>query len=222
MNPNGFFQIGTIVEQGQDGFDPETPGAGYVCVAVGTDRPLPYWMRMVMPYASKEFGWAVYPEVGDQVLVMRVGNGEWLCLGSLYTGTNLAKVKNDEGKKYGKNLVKEFRTKMGNAITIGDEDGKEYVTVDVKEGKMSFKMDLGAKAITVVGGDAETVDVTADKAVLTVTCKDATLKAGDAVVEIKSNKIDVKGAKLTVKSDAEITIEGGGKVVIKGSAVEIC
>jgi uncharacterized protein involved in type VI secretion and phage assembly len=223
MDSRTMFQLGKIVEQsGRDKVDPTPANLGWVCVEIGLSSPLKYWMRMVMPYASKQFGWAFYPEIGDQVLVMCLDSGEWLCLGSLYTGTNKAKVFNDEGKKYGKNKVKEIRTATGNAITIGDEKGKEYVTVDVKEGKMRFKMDLGGKSVLIDGGPATKVDVTAKDSVLTVTCKDAIVKAGDALVELKGGKINVKGAKITVTSDGDITVKAGGKVKIDASAVEIC
>ncbi len=220
---NGFFQIGKVVEKGVDGFEPEKAGLGWVCVEVGTTEPEVYWMRYLQPYASNEFGFAFYPEVGDQVLTVRVGNGEYVCLGSLYTGKNVAKITNDEGNEYGKNFIKEIRTRAGNAITINDEDDKQFVQIDVVEGKMSLKMDVGGKAITVFGdSDTSTFDVTAEEAVLNVTVKDAHVKAGDATIDIESGKIDVKGGATTVTSDADITVKASGKVVIKGSAVEIC
>lgn len=220
---NGFLQLGTIVKKGAEGFQPEKAGLGWVCVELGHKTPEIYWMRLVQPYASNKFGFAFYPEVGDQVLTVRMGSGEYLCLGSVYTGKNVAKITNDKANEYSDNFIKEIRTKAGNAITINDEDGKEYVQIDVKEGKMSVKMDLGGKAVTVNGGtDAETFDVTAEKAKLSVTVKDATVKAGDAVIDIASGKIDVKGAALTIKSDGAVTLEASAKVVIKGSAVEIC
>lgn len=223
MESKSMFQLGTVVEQtGREGTDPNPANIGWVCVEVGLTKPLKYWMRMVMPYASKQFGWAFYPEIGDQVLVTTLDSGEWLCLGALYTGTNKAKIFNDEGKKYGKNKVKEIRTATGNAITIGDEKGKEYVTVDVKEGKMRFKMDLGGKSVLIDGGPATKVDVTAKDAVLTVTCKDAIVKASAALVELKGDKINVKAAKITVNSDGDVTVKAGGKVKIDASAVEIC
>lgn len=220
---NGFFQIGTVVEQGMDGFEPEKPGLGWICVEIGTVSMETYWMRYVQPYASKEFGFAFYPEVGDQVLALRIGAGEYLCLGSLYTGKNVAKITNDEGNKYGKNFIKEIRTKAGTAITINDEDGKEYFQIDVKEGAVSVKLDVGGKAITVNGGsDTKNFDVKSENAVLKVTVKDAHVKAGDATIDIKSGKIDVKGGKMTVISNADITVKASGKIVIKGSTVDIC
>lgn len=220
---NGIFQIGHVVEKGVDGFEPPTPGLGWVCVEVGGKNPEVYWMRCVLPYASKKFGLAVYPEIGDQVLTVRIGGGEYMCLGSVYHAKNEAKVSNDEGNDYGKNFIKEFRTRAGNAIVIGDEDDKEFIHIDVKEGKMSMKMDIGGKSITVDGGtDTKNFDVIAKDAVLKVLCKDLHVKAGDATIDLKSGKIDVKGAKITVVSDGEVSVKAGGKVVIKGSAVEIC
>jgi hypothetical protein len=41
-------------------------------------------------------------------------------------------------------------------------------------------------------------------------------------VEIKSDKMTVQCAEVTVKSDGKITVNGGGKIVIDGPAVEIC
>ncbi len=219
----GYFQVGTVIEKGLKGFEPVNPGLGWVCVEIGNKTPEGYWMRLVQPYASNKFGFAFYPEIGDQVLTVRIGEGEFICLGSLYTKKTPAKIKNDEGDKYGKNFIKEIRTKAGNAITINDEEGKEFVQIDVKEGAISLKMDIGGKMISLDGGaDTKDVKVKSSDALLTVEVKDAIVKATGAVVEFKSDKISVKGAQITVKSDGKINIEGGGKIVIKGSAVDIC
>lgn len=223
VTANGFFQIGTIVKKGMDGQKADPPGQGWVCVEIGVKHPEQYWMRLVQPYASNKFGFAFYPEIGDQVLTIRIGSGEYLCLGSLYHSKNTAKIANVKGDEYGDNFIKEIRTKAGNAITINDEPDKEFVQIDVKEGKITVKLDMGGKAVTVKAcSDVKTFDVIATEADMKVEVKNATIKASDAVIDIKGSKIDVKGAKITVKSDAEITVEAGGKVVIKGSAVEIC
>lgn len=220
---NGHFQVGKVVEKALDGFEPETKGLGWVCVEIGNANPNAYWMRMVQPYASNKFGFAIYPEIGDQVLTLRIAGGEFLCLGSLYTKKTPAKITPDEGKKYGKNFIKEIRTKRGNAITINDEDDKEYVHVQVKEGKMSLKMDVGGKAITIDGTTAtKNFDIKAKDALLSVEVKDATVKASGAVIDIKSDKITVKAAEVTVKSSGNVTVQGTGKVVIKGATVDIC
>jgi uncharacterized protein involved in type VI secretion and phage assembly len=221
--PNGYFQLGTVIDQGADGFEPETAGLGWVCVALGHAKAEKYWMRLVQPYASKEFGVALYPEVGDQVLTVKIGRGEYMCLGSVYTGKNVAKVSNDEGNKYGDNFIKEFRTRRGNAIIINDEDDKEFVQIDVIDGAMTVKMDIGGKDITIDGTDkTKTFNVIAADADMTVEVKNSLLKAGGAKVEIKSDKMTVQCAEVTVKSDGKITVNGGGKIVIDGPAVEIC
>ncbi len=220
---NGFFQIGKVVEQSEDDYKPEEPGLGWVCVEIGHANPEVYWMRMVLPYASKEFGVALYPELGDQVLTVQVDKGEYLCLGCLYHKTNKAKISNDDGKKYGKNYIKELRTIAGTAITINDEKDKEYVFVDVKEGVISLKLDVGGKSIVVDGSTkTETITVSSKNAVVDVVIKDATVKATDAVIEIKGSAIDMKCAKLDIKVDGAVNLKAGGKIVIKGSAVDIC
>jgi len=219
---NGVFYIGTVAAEGQEGFQPRDPGLGWVPVKLGNAQTETYWARMVLAYATKETGMAVYPEVGDQVVVLRVGR-EYFCLGVVYTKSLKAKVSNDEGNKYGKNFIKEFRTPAGTGVTINDEKDKEYMFIDVKSGGISVRLDVGEKSI-IVDGDAkaETINVKATKAVVMVEVKDATVKASDAVVEFKSSKTSLKSAEITVKSDGKITIEAGGKIVIKGSAVEIC
>jgi len=223
LQANGHFQIGTIVKKGMDGFQPDPAGLGWVCVELGLKSPEQYWMRLVQPYASNKFGFAIYPEIGDQVLTLRLGTGEYLCLGSLYTAKNVAKISNDKGNEYGDNFLKEIRTKQGTAITINDEPDKEYMQVDVKEGKITVKLDVGGKAVTVKADTQnKNIDIISTEADVKVEVKNALVKASDAVIEIKSSKIDVKGAKITVKSDSTINVEAGGKIVIKGSAVEIC
>lgn len=218
---NGVFYIGTVAAEGQEGFQPRDPGLGWVPVKLGNAQTETYWARMVLAYATKETGMAVYPEVGDQVVVLRVGR-EYFCLGVVYTKSLKAKVSNDEGNKYGKNFIKEFRTPAGTGVTINDEKDKEYMFIDVKSGGISVRLDVGEKSI-IVDGDAkaETINVKATKAVVKIDVKDATVTASKAVVEFKESKTSLKTAEITVKSDGNITIEGG-KIVIKGSAVEIC
>ncbi len=223
LQANGYFQIGTIVKKGADDFKPDPAGLGWVCVELGARTPEQYWMRLVQPYASNKFGFAIYPEIGDQVLTVRLGTGEYLCLGALYTGKNVAKVSNDKGGEYGDNFIKEIRTKQGNAIIINDEPDKEYVQVDVKEGKITVKLDVGGKAVTVkCDSNTKNFDVLATEADLKVEVKNATVKVSDALIEIKSSKLNAKAAEITIKSDAAITVQAGAKIVIKGSAVEIC
>jgi uncharacterized protein involved in type VI secretion and phage assembly len=220
---NGFFQLGTVVKKAPDDFKPDPAGLGWVCVELGLQSPQQYWMRLVQPYASNKFGFAFYPELGDQVLTVRVGQGEYLCLGSVYTGKLVAKVSNDKKGEYSDNFIKEIRTKRGNAITINDEPDKEYVQIDVKEGKITVKLDMGGKNVLVkCCSDVKNFDVLATEADLKIQVKNATVKASDAVIDIKSSKINIKAAAVTVKSDGAVTVEAGGKVVIKGSAVEIC
>lgn len=219
----GTFSLGKIIEKGEKDYDPPLPGLGWVCVEMGLKTPEKYWMRMVQPYASKKFGFAFYPELGDQVLVLRMGDGQFLCLGSIYTKENKAKVTPEVKDKYGKNFIKEIRTAAGNAIIINDEKDKEYIYIEVKEGAMSLKMDMGGKSISIDGGDkCETFDVTAEKADLTVKTKNASFLIGKAKIVIKDDKLDVKAAKVTILSDGDITVKATGKVVIKGSQVAIC
>jgi uncharacterized protein involved in type VI secretion and phage assembly len=223
LQSNGFFQIGVVTKKGADGLQPDPAGLGWVCVELGLKSPEPYWMRLVQPYASNKFGFAFYPEIGDQVLTVRIGTGEYLCLGSLYTSKNTAKITNDKGNEYSDNFIKEIRTKQGNAITINDEPDKEYVQIDVKEGKITVKLDYGGKNVLVkCVSDIKNFDVLATEADLKVEVKNATVKVGSAVIEIKSDKIDVKGASLTIKTDGEIAVEAGAGITIKGTSVEIC
>ena len=144
-------------------------------------------------------------------------------MGSVYFDGNKAKVSNDEGDKYGKNFIKEFRTKGGTAVIINDEKDKEYLWIDVKDGGITVQLDVGGKSIT-VDGDAkvETIDIKASKAVVSIEVKDATVKATAAKVEFKSSKINVDCAEITIKSKGNVTVEGS-KIVINGkSGVEIC
>ena len=223
VSANGFFQIGTVVKKGMDGLQPDPAGLGWVCVELGLAVPEAYWMRLVQPYASNKFGFAFYPEIGDQVLTVRVGTGQYLCLGSIYNNKNKPKIANDKGNEYGDNFIKEIRTKQGNAITINDEPDKEFFQIDVKEGKITVKLDYGGESVLVkCDAKIKTFTVDAKEADLIVTVKNAQVKASDAVIDIKDSKIDVKGAEITVKSDAKITVEAGGDIVIKGTSVSIC
>jgi uncharacterized protein involved in type VI secretion and phage assembly len=175
------------------------------------------WLRMVVPYASKQFGFTFLPEVGDEVAVLR-GAGDtvesMLVVGALYNGANKPKL----GAQDGKNLVKEIRTKGGNTITLSDDAGKEYVLISTAEAKITVKLDNDQSGVvTITGADKVAID---SKTSLTIDSKDIKITASGTLDLGGSTEVKVGSGKFTV-SGSDLSLTGSGKVAIVGSTINL-
>ncbi len=175
------------------------------------------WLRMLAPYASKEFGFVFLPEVGDEVAVLR-GEGDTieslLILGALYNGANKPKG----GAQEGKNLTKEIRTKTGNAITFSDEAGKESIVVTTAGAKLTISLSNDTKGVvTISGADAVSIKSTTS---LTIDSKDVTIKASGTLKLDGAKEVTVGSGDFTL-SGKKVTVTGSGAVAISGSTVSL-
>ncbi|MFH1466872.1 MAG: phage baseplate assembly protein V [Pseudomonadota bacterium] len=167
------------------------------------------WLRMVYPYASKEAGFVFLPEEGDQVAVLAGIPGHvesMIVLGYFYNATNTPGYDNADGD----NKTKQIVTRGGNQVIFSDESGKESITVQTKDGKLSMVMDQSGPSLTVESKDTITVKATGD---LTVEAKNITVKGSTNITVEAGSACKVKGA--------NINVEASGNCVIKGASVAI-
>lgn len=206
------------------------------------------WLRMLMPYASNEAGFVFYPEVDDEVAVLR-GAGDsidgMLILGALYNGGNVPTYTNDDGD----NITKRIQTRSGNNITISDEESKESITLLTKagqsvvmtdeasingfeiknaDGTVTLKMDKSGVQLDVVNGQPLTINVQGDSSLdckgnVTVTSAMDTTVEATSNVNIKGNVNAVfeAGVNADVKGNAAVNVKSSGIVTIQGSLVKI-
>lgn len=161
------------------------------------------WIRLVSPYASKDFGQVILPEEGDEVMVLQgAGNSvdQMVCLGSVYHG----KAKPPYANADGKNDQKMLRTRSGHELIFDDHQGGEKITLRTPDGKLCLEMDHAAGAVTITSAQQVNIDCPSGK--VKVTCANAEISATGAV--------KVKGA-------GQVEVSSGGSVSVKAPNISL-
>ena len=199
--------------------DPDSLGRVQVALdGFETAIELP-WIRLVGPYASKEFGAFFLPEVDDEVILLQ-GDGDsldqLLCLGSVYNGKHKPKTPDDDGK----NNIKEIRTRSGHAITLDDTDGEEKLSIHTPDKKLILEFDHKEGTITLTSDKKVIVDVSDGE--ISVKCKDAKLNASGKITVKGDGDIKVEGsASIEVKASSSLKVESSAQVTVKGATVKV-
>ena len=118
LSPGGMVQ-GTVTDNAESG----EPGMVKVeFTAWKSGKNVCEWIPLLRPYAGKDYGSYLVPEVGDIVLVGFIGTDfrRPVVLGSLFPAT--AQMKSDSFEK--KNTTRRFKTKGGvdlGTVDLGDD-----------------------------------------------------------------------------------------------------
>ena len=99
-----------------------------------TGKNMCEWVRLLSPYAGKDYGTYLVPEIDEMVLVGFIGGSlkRPFLLGSLYpSGASVVSENFDQ-----KNLKKHLKTKGGMDLLIQEEDGKQSITLTTPKGSV--------------------------------------------------------------------------------------
>lgn len=141
LRPGGMVQ-GTVTDNAESG----EPGMVKVeFTAWKSGKNVCEWIPLLRPYAGKDYGSYLVPEVGDIVLVGFIGTDfrRPVVLGSLFPAT--AQMKSDSFEK--KNTTRRFKTKGGVDLTLSDAQGKASVEA-VTPGGLRLALDDGKQLMT--------------------------------------------------------------------------
>lgn len=203
------------------------------------------WIPVAMPYAGKEYGSYMLPEVQDTV-VIAFDRGDRNCpivIGSLWGKIN--SIPPDTAQK--NNNIKSFTTKGGCEVIFDDTDSKniikiktpkklnilledenEKISVSDENGKNSFVIDSKSGAMTLSA--AKKVEIKVNGNVM------ASFDGSSKAINLDGNKIDINasqslkvkgsntqisGSTMTVKGDSTAKVESSGMLQVKGSIVKI-
>lgn len=224
-------QPGVVIAQISDTNDPEKAGRVKLTFPWLSDDYVSDWARTVQLGAGKDRGWAVLPEVGDEVLVA-FEQGDFIrptVLGGLYNGVDTMPAGPTDLIDGGSGAVnrRTMVSRNGHRIDLLDENGKtEGISLNTKADKLFLKLDHVGTTIT----------VHADGKVLVEGSQGITIDAASAAMELKGGSIALKatqgvtvdggGGAVSVKSGSQLSLsgvtaklEGSGTTEVKGGAM---
>ncbi len=178
------------------------------------------WARTVQQGAGAGRGTVILPEVGDEVLV-GFEHGDFdapYVLGGLYNGK-------DKPPKLGKPAVdgangqiaaRGFVSRKGHKVELVEDDG---IVISSGDGKFVVKLDQKSQNIEITSG--KTINVKARNGI--------TVDAGTGPLELKGQKVSVKaqteltaeGAQVKIAGQAQTEVTSSGVLTVKGSIVKI-
>lgn len=148
----------------------------------------PLWARVVSPFAGRDRGAFLIPDVDDEVLVVfHNGDASYpLVLGGLWNGDSTApKSIGAEGNRY-----KVIRSKNGITLTLDDRSGQETFIAETPGGqRVTLKDGPGS----VIVEDANGNSIKLETGGITITAA-ATVKVQAAKVEVSAGMVQVDAA----------------------------
>lgn len=157
------------------------------CDAAAT-QDAPLWARVVCPFAGRDRGAFLIPDVDDEVLVV-FHNGDPsypLVLGGLWNGSSTAPAGiGGDGNRY-----KRIRSKNGVTVTLDDQRGQERFVVETPGGqRITLKDGPGEVLVEDSSGNSARFET----AGITITAP-ATVKVQAAKVEVTAGMVEVNSA----------------------------
>lgn len=153
-----------------------------------TNQDAPLWARVVCPFAGRDRGAFLMPDLGDEVLVV-FHNGDPsypLIVGGLWNGASTAPADLSGGE----NRYKVIRSKNGVKLTLDDQQGQESFIVETPGGQKITLKD-GPGSITVEDANGNSIKL--DSSGITVNAA-ANVKVTAAKVDVSAGMVNVDAA----------------------------
>ena len=158
------------------------------------------WARFMHPDAGKERGFVFWPEAGDEVVVGFLGGdpGQPIVLGALHGKPTLP----DHLAPSDTNDMRVIASRGGSFIRFDDK--KNQIVLSTPAGA-TVTLDDDKKTIVLADQNGNGIELN-DKGITITSAKDLTITSAND---------------LTITSAKDLTLEASGKVVIKGTAVDV-
>jgi uncharacterized protein involved in type VI secretion and phage assembly len=186
---------GIVIGVVSDLDDPEGIGRVRVTYPHLNDAPSD-WARLVTPMAGADRGVFFRPEVEDEVLIaFEHGDPRRpYVLGSLWSKTDTPPA--DDGATTDNNW-RFIKSRSGHVVRLDDTQGSERIEIVDKDGARKIVIDASGQKIQIV------------------------CDRGDVEVTASGGTVRVDAKTVSIKSSAEMSIEAGGPLTIKGATVDI-
>lgn len=229
----------------KENWNDQFPGCVKVEYVLGeSGKYLSDWIRVLQPYAGKEYGAYLLPEIGSEVLVAFVsGDPDYaVVVGCLYNSEN--RLPADVADK--DNNVKFFQTRGGHEFRIREEKGKEKieirtpgelcVTLDDENQKMELKdksgnnqilLDAGKKQVSVKGEKKLELECGGLRILLDGNAKKLEISAdqiainGKQSLELTGQSLKAEGSMTELKAKGTMKIEASGVAQVKGAMLKL-
>lgn len=230
----------------KENWDEEHPGMVKAEYFLGTQgQNVTGWVPVAVPYAFKDCGMYLLPEIGSEVLVA-FNMGDRNCpivIGCLWNQINVLPGETATEK----NTIKRFRTKGGCEVVFGEEEEKESIEMhtpaglkiriedenqtisledseqkngillEAKEG--SVKLFSDKKLVLEVGGQAM---ITLDGSSHSVTVKADEVKENiSKSYQLDAQDLKLGGAQANVEGKSQLSLKSSGIAELKGATVKI-
>lgn len=158
------------------------------------------WARFMHPDAGKDRGFVFWPEAGDEVVVGFLGGdpGQPIVLGALHGKPTLP----DHLAPSDTNDMRVIASRGGSFIRFDDK--KNQIVLSTPAGA-TVTLDDDKKTIVLADQNGNGIELN-DKGITITSAKDLTITSAND---------------LTITSAKDLTLEASGKVVIKGTAVDV-
>jgi uncharacterized protein involved in type VI secretion and phage assembly len=186
---------GIVIGLVSDLADPENLGRVRVTFPHLADEPSD-WARLVAQMAGPDRGSFFRPEVGDEVLVaFELGDVRRpYILGSLWSTEDTPPA--DDGNAT-ENNWRFIKSRSGHILKLDDTDGSEKIEIIGSDGERRIVWDIAGRKIQ-------------------ITCD-----SGDIEVAAPAGTVKVDAQTVEIKASANMTLEAGGTMTIKGAQVNI-
>jgi len=152
------------------------------------NQDAPLWARVVCPFAGKDRGAFLLPDVDDEVLVVfQNGDPSYpLIVGGLWNGSSTSPAAISGGQ----NRYKVIRSKNGVKLTLDDQQGQETFIVETPGGQRITLKD-GPATVTVEDANGNTIKC--DTSGVTITAA-ANVTVNAAKVDVAAGMVNVDTA----------------------------
>lgn len=201
-----------------DNDDPDGRGRVKISFPTTSDDYVSGWARTVQAGAGGHRGWAVLPEIGDEVLVS-FEHGRFdrpYVLGGLYNGVDEPKHGWGEHVSGGEVVRRSFTSRTGMVVEFVEEAGEERLELSTNDAAQKVTLlQTGEMGIRIIAEGPVAVIAKTDASIATESGT-VTIKGANVAIEATS-ALDLKGATVKVAGDASAELSAAS-LALKGSA----
>ncbi|MGH9070727.1 MAG: VgrG-related protein [Acidimicrobiales bacterium] len=180
------------------------------------------WARTVQLGAGASRGFQILPEVNDEVLVaFQQGDfGAPVVLGGLHNGSDSPPVAVDVAVAGGKVVKRMFKSRTGHILAFDESDSVSTISLISKDNQTELILDAEKNQATLQAG--KDILVTSQGGQVTITGPTGVTVKSDANITVQAGgDLSMKAIGAVSIQGATVSVQGEGEVTIQGAIVQI-